>query len=113
MPLPPGVVIARLHQGRLCSCFHLVNQHSMIRAAPSAARSDAMSRHWLMEDGGRQALDLVKEHVRTIMGPASVAFSNAMVKMSRLQAAQVRIGLSCQGCSCHRACCVSSCHAPD
>jgi len=32
----------------------------------------------------------VKEHVRTIMGPASVAFSNAMVKMSRLQAAQAR-----------------------
>lgn len=31
----------------------------------------------------------MKEHVRTIMGPASVAFSNAMVKMSRLQAAQV------------------------
>ncbi len=53
-----------------------------------------MFRHWLMECGGRQALDLVKEHVRTIMGPASVAFSNAMVKMSRLQAAQVRVGLS-------------------
>ncbi len=32
----------------------------------------------------------MKEHVRTIMGPASVAFSNAMVKMSRLQAAQAR-----------------------
>ena len=87
--------------------------YSMVRAVLNAARSDAMSTHWPMECWGRQALDLVKEHVRTIMGPASVAFSNAMVKMSRLQAAQVRIGLSCQGCSCHRACCVSCCHAPE
>ena len=45
---------------------------------------------------GAQALDLVKEHVRTIMGPASMAFSNAMVKMSRLQAAQVT-ALACCG----------------
>jgi hypothetical protein len=37
----------------------------------------------------KEALDLVREHVRGIMGPAAVAFSNAMIKMSRLQAAQV------------------------
>ena len=37
----------------------------------------------------REALDLVKEHVRGVLGPASTAFSNAVVRMSRLQAAQV------------------------
>ncbi len=37
----------------------------------------------------KEALDLVREHVRGIMGPAAVAFSNAMIKMSKLQAAQV------------------------
>lgn len=42
----------------------------------------------------KEALDLVREHVRGIMGPAAVAFSNAMIKMSRLQAAQV-CRLSC------------------
>ena len=38
----------------------------------------------------KEALDLVKEHVRGIMGPAAMSFANAMIKMSRLQAAQVR-----------------------
>lgn len=37
----------------------------------------------------KEALDLVREHVRGIMGPAAVAFSNSMIKMSKLQAAQV------------------------
>ncbi|CAK0743020.1 hypothetical protein CVIRNUC_001438 [Coccomyxa viridis] len=37
----------------------------------------------------KEALDLVKEHVRGIMGPAAMSFANAMIKMSRLQAAQV------------------------
>lgn len=37
----------------------------------------------------KEALELVRDHVRGIMGPAAVAFSNAMIKMSRLQAAQV------------------------
>ena len=37
----------------------------------------------------KEALDLVRDHVRGIMGPAAVAYSNAMVKMSKLQAAQV------------------------
>ena len=32
----------------------------------------------------------MREHVRGIMGQASMAFSNAMIKMSRLQAAQAR-----------------------
>ena len=44
----------------------------------------------------REALDLVREHVRGIMGQAAMAFSNAMIKMSRLQAAQAR----CRGQSC-------------
>ena len=39
----------------------------------------------------REALDLVREHVRGIMGQAAMAFSNAMIKMSRLQAAQARL----------------------
>ncbi|KAK9820618.1 hypothetical protein WJX72_012335 [[Myrmecia] bisecta] len=37
----------------------------------------------------KEALEMVKEHVRNIMGPASVAYSNSMIKMSKLQAAQV------------------------
>lgn len=37
----------------------------------------------------KEALDLVRDHVRGIMGPAAVAYSNAMIKMSKLQAAQV------------------------
>ena len=37
----------------------------------------------------REALDMVKEHVLAILGPASVAFSNTLIKMSKLQAAQV------------------------
>ena len=36
-----------------------------------------------------EALDLVKDHVRGALGPASTAFSNAVLRMSRLQAAQV------------------------
>jgi hypothetical protein len=38
----------------------------------------------------REALDMVKEHIRNIMGPASVAFAEASIRMSTLQAAQVR-----------------------
>ena len=37
-----------------------------------------------------EAIDLVKEHIMATMGPASVAYSNSMIRMSRLQAAQVR-----------------------
>lgn len=35
---------------------------------------------------------MVKEHVLAVLGPASMAFSNTMIKMSKLQAAQVRCG---------------------
>jgi Protein of unknown function (DUF760) len=38
----------------------------------------------------QEALDLVKDHIRGIMGPASMAFGNATIRMSKLQAAQVR-----------------------
>lgn len=38
----------------------------------------------------REAIDMVKEHVLAVLGPASMAFSNTMIKMSKLQAAQVR-----------------------
>jgi len=40
----------------------------------------------------REAIDMVKEHVLAVLGPASMAFSNTMIKMSKLQAAQVRLG---------------------
>ena len=36
-----------------------------------------------------EALDLVKDHIRGTLGPASTAFSNTILRMSRLQAAQV------------------------
>lgn len=39
----------------------------------------------------REALELVKDHIRGIMGPASLAFGNATIRMSKLQAAQVRL----------------------
>lgn len=39
----------------------------------------------------REAIDMVKEHVLAVLGPASMAFSNTMIKMSKLQAAQVRV----------------------
>lgn len=32
---------------------------------------------------------MVKEHVLSILGPASMAYGNTLVKMSKLQAAQV------------------------
>lgn len=51
----------------------------------------------------KEALDLVKEHVKGIMGPAAMAFSTSMIKMSRLQAAQV-----CEGC-CHQRLSMSLC----
>ena len=41
----------------------------------------------------KEALDMVREHVRSIMGPASVAFGNTMLQMSKLQAAQARTHL--------------------
>ncbi|KAI3427925.1 hypothetical protein D9Q98_006317 [Chlorella vulgaris] len=37
----------------------------------------------------REAIDMVKEHVLAVLGPASMAFSNTMIKMSKLQGAQV------------------------
>lgn len=37
----------------------------------------------------RDAVELVKEHVLSVLGPASMAFSNTMIKMSKLQGAQV------------------------
>lgn len=37
-----------------------------------------------------EALELVKDHIRSIMGPATIAFGNATIRMSKLQAAQVR-----------------------
>lgn len=37
----------------------------------------------------KEALEMVKEHVLSILGPASMAFADTMIKMSKLQAAQV------------------------
>ncbi|KAL0019738.1 hypothetical protein WJX77_008774 [Trebouxia sp. C0004] len=37
----------------------------------------------------KEALELVREHVLGVMGPASMAYSNTMIKMAKLQAAQV------------------------
>ena len=45
----------------------------------------------------KEALELVKEHVRAIMGPASMGFSNSPVIISRLQAAQVCLNLGRAG----------------
>ena len=36
-----------------------------------------------------EALDLVKQHLSTILGEAPAAYSNVMLKISKLQAAQV------------------------
>ena len=37
----------------------------------------------------KEALDMVKEHVLSVLGPASMALANTRIKMSKLQAAQV------------------------
>jgi gas vesicle protein len=37
----------------------------------------------------KEALDMVKEHVLSILGPASMALADTRIKMSKLQAAQV------------------------
>lgn len=37
----------------------------------------------------REALDMVKEHVLGVLGPASMAYAATKIKMSALQAAQV------------------------
>lgn len=37
----------------------------------------------------KEALEMVKEHVLSILGPASMTFADTMIKMSKLQAAQV------------------------
>ena len=51
----------------------------------------------------KEALEHVREHVRQCLGPASSAFSNTMLKMSKLQGAQVtqrwpRLEQSCTSC---------------
>lgn len=38
----------------------------------------------------REALDMVKEHVKSVMGPAAAGYANTVLKMSKLQAAQAR-----------------------
>ena len=38
----------------------------------------------------QEALEMVREHVRTLMGPTSMAFSNQLVKMPKLQSVQAR-----------------------
>lgn len=37
----------------------------------------------------KEALDMVKEHVLSVLGPASMAFADTRIKMSKLQSAQV------------------------
>jgi hypothetical protein len=37
----------------------------------------------------KEALEMVKEHVLSVLGPASMAYADTMIKMSKLQAAQV------------------------
>jgi hypothetical protein len=36
-----------------------------------------------------EALDLVKDHMRAVMGPAAIQFADATIRMAKLQAAQV------------------------
>lgn len=43
----------------------------------------------------REALEVVKDHVKNVMGPAAIAYSNTILKMSKLQAAQVSAAGSC------------------
>jgi hypothetical protein len=45
----------------------------------------------------KEALEMVKEHVLAILGPASVAYADTRVKMSKLQAAQAREGQGSRG----------------
>ncbi len=44
----------------------------------------------------REALDMVKDHVKNVMGPAAAAYANTMLKMSKLQAAQVHRRQRCR-----------------
>ena len=37
----------------------------------------------------KEALELVREHVLGVMGPASMAYSNTMIKMAKLQVRQL------------------------
>lgn len=49
----------------------------------------------------REALDMVKEHVKNVMGPSAAGYANTLLKMSKLQAAQVRTqGYRCTGVIC-------------
>ena len=50
----------------------------------------------------KEALDMVRDHVRSIMGPAAVAFPNTMLQMSKLQAAQVNLATQQQSRRCAR-----------
>lgn len=38
----------------------------------------------------QEALDLVKDHMRAVMGPAAIQYGDATIRMAKLQAAQVR-----------------------
>ena len=51
------------------------------------------SSFWLSPQQGihsKEALEMVKEHVRTLMGQATLAYDSAIVRMPKLQAVQVR-----------------------
>ena len=52
----------------------------------------------------REALDMVREQVKGVMGPAAAAYANTVLKMSKLQAAQVRVA---RLATCGSACCSS------
>ncbi len=39
----------------------------------------------------KEALELVREHVLGVMGPASMAYSNTMIKMAKLQVCVVAL----------------------
>ena len=42
----------------------------------------------------KEALELVREHVLGVMGPASMAYSNTMIKMSKLQVCHTAVPLT-------------------
>ena len=72
---------------RWCSAFGRSGRITNLLLLP---QEDAQNLKLLTEGvHSREALEVVKDHVKNVMGPAAIAYSNTVLKMSKLQAAQV------------------------
>lgn len=72
----------------ILECFQEVGVRMMPAVAPIEESLDDLK---ALTEGvhSKEALEMVKEHVLAILGPASMAYADTRVKMSKLQAAQV------------------------